>query len=175
MAKGLIHIYCGDGKGKTTAATGLAVRAAGTGRNVLIARFLKNEHSGELNALRKIGGIRILPIEKEFGFIRNKENPVWQQAADYYQAYFEEAVRLVLEDDWDLLVLDEINAAISLEILDVTRVVQFLKQKPEHLEVVLTGRNPAPEIAELADYISEIRKIRHPFDAGITAREGIEF
>lgn len=172
---GLIHIYCGDGKGKTTAAIGLAVRAAGAGKKVLIARFLKNDRSAELNALKKIPEIVILPIEREFGFIRSMDNPVRTEAAHYYSEYFDKAVESAVQEKTDLLILDEIQAAVGFELIPPEKVTQFLKNKPEHLEVVLTGRNPKPEIAELADYISEIQKVRHPFDAGILAREGIEY
>ena len=175
MEQGLIHIYCGDGKGKTTAAAGLAVRAAGTGRKVLLSRFLKNNHSGELKALERIPEIEILPIEKEFGFIRTRENPIWKEARDYYAGYFALVVSKVTEGSYDLLVMDEINAAVSLGIVEEEEVAEFLKNKPQNLEVVLTGRNPSPVIAELADYISEICKRKHPFDRGIMAREGIEF
>ena len=175
MEKGLIHIYCGDGKGKTTAAVGLAVRAAGAGKKVLIARFLKNSRSAELISLAKIPGITVLPAEKEFGFIRSKDNPVRKEAAEYYGKYFETAVRMAQEEGFDLLVLDEINAAVSLEVEDIDRVSAFLENKPEILEVVLTGRDPAPVICQMADYISEIRKVRHPYDQGIRARSGIEY
>ena len=173
MERGLIHIYCGDGKGKTTAAIGLAVRAAGAGKKVLIARFLKNNRSAELQSLEKLPQITILPIEKEFGFIRTEDNPIRKQAAEYYSGYFEHAVKKA--EDYDLLILDEINAAVNLDIVDKGRLLEFLKHKPQNLEVVLTGRSPAEEVCELADYISEIRKVKHPFDQGITAREGIEY
>lgn len=175
MEKGLIHIYCGDGKGKTTAATGLAVRAAGAGRKVLIARFLKNNHSAELCSLEKLPGITLLPIQKEFGFIRSRENPVWKDAKEYYSAYYETAVEKAAKEQYDLLVMDEINAAVNLGIVEEEQVTEFLKNKPEKLEVVLTGRNPAPALVELADYVSEIVKRKHPFDRGIRAREGIEY
>ena len=175
MEKGLIHIYCGDGKGKTTAAVGLAVRAAGAGKKVLIARFLKNNRSAELASLEKIPGITVLPIEKEFGFIRREDNPVRQEAAKYYSTYFETAVRKAEQEGFDLLVLDEINAAVKLRIVEKDRLEEFLEKRPESLEVVLTGRDPAPEICSLADYISEIKKIKHPFDEGIRARSGIEY
>jgi len=175
MEKGLIHIYCGDGKGKTTAAIGLAVRAAGAGKKVLIARFLKNDRSAELVSLKKIPGITVLPIEKEFGFIRKEDNPVRQEAARYYGTYFETAVRMAQQEGFDLLVLDEINAAVKLRIVEKDRLTEFLEKKPKSLEVVLTGRDPAPEICSMADYISEIKKIRHPFDEGIYARPGIEY
>lgn len=171
----MIQIYCGDGKGKTTAATGLAVRAAGTGRKVLIARFLKNNRSGELTALACIPGITVMPLEKEFGFIRSQDHAVRQEASAYYTAYFDKTVQKALQEDYDLLVLDEINAAITYELVPLSKLTAFLSDVPDRLEVVLTGRDPKPEVEQMADYISEIRKVRHPFDRGIMAREGIEF
>ena len=175
MEKGLIHIYCGDGKGKTTAAIGLAVRAAGAGKSVLIARFLKNDRSAELKALAQISGITVLPVEREFGFIQTKDNPVRAEAAAYFTAFFEKAADLAVKDHYDMLILDEINVAVNYEMVPMDRLENFLLHKPTDQEVVLTGRDPKPEILQLADYVSEIRKIRHPFDQGIMAREGIEY
>jgi len=172
---GLIHIYCGDGKGKTTAATGLAVRAAGAGYRVLLARFLKNSHSAELSSLSLIPGIDILPAEKEFGFIFSMDNPVREAAREYYTGYFEQAIQKAVQEHYDMLILDEINAAVTYGIVALEQVTQFLKEKPEELEVILTGRNPADEIVALSDYVSEIRCRKHPFQKGIRAREGIEF
>ena len=175
MKTGLIHIYCGDGKGKTTAATGLAVRAAGAGYRVLIARFLKTDRSAELASLVLIPGIDILPIEKEFGFIFSKDNPVLEEARAYYAGYFERAVHKAVEEHYDMLLLDEINAAVTYGLVTKDRLTGFLSNKPEELEVVLTGRDPAAELIVLADYVSEIHCRKHPFEKGIRAREGIEY
>ena len=172
---GLIHIYCGNGKGKTTAATGLAVRAAGAGKKVLFARFLKTEHSAELKSLALIPEIRVLPVEEEFGFIRSRDNPAAAKAREYYTAYWKRAAELAVQDDYDMLILDEINAAIFYGIVELEDVTEFLAAKPDKLEVVLTGRNPDPELLQLADYVSEICKKKHPYDRGIRAREGIEY
>ena len=175
MEKGLVHIYCGDGKGKTTAAIGLAVRAAGAGKKVLIARFLKNQRSAELASLSRVPGITVLPAEREFGFIRSMDNPVRKEAAAYYTAYFEKAADAAVREPYDVVVLDEINAAITYELVPLERVTEFLDHRPESMEVILTGRDPKEEICRRADYISEICKRRHPFDEGIMAREGIEY
>lgn len=175
MEPGLIHIYCGDGKGKTTAATGLAVRAAGAGKKVLIARFLKNDRSSELKSLSLIPGIDILPTEKEFGFIISKDNPVAKEAGEYYSGYFENAIRKARDEDYDMLILDEINASVSLGIIDKARLLHFLRFKPKKLEVILTGRNPANELVDLADYVSDIICLKHPYKNGIRARKGIEY
>jgi len=147
MERGLIHIYCGDGKGKTTASIGLAVRAAGSGMNVLFVQFLKKSDTSELNILKKLPGLSVL---------RPSGDECWTDVKS------------------GLLVLDEVIGAYNREVIDRASLVSFLREKPENLEVVMTGRNPTAELIELADYVSEIRKIKHPFDRGIRARTGIE-
>lgn len=175
MKKGLVHIYCGDGKGKTTAATGLAVRAAGSGMKVLFVRFLKNENSGELAVLDQIPKIDVIHLHQDFGFVFQMTEEEKLEAKRVYSNLWKEAVKRAAEEDYDMLVVDEFMAAYHYEFIEHDDALSFLKNRPEKLEVVLTGRDPAPEIQELADYISEIRKIKHPFEQGIPARRGIEF
>ena len=175
MEKGLIEVYCGDGKGKTTAATGLAVRAAGCGMRVLFVRFLKNEHSGELVILDKIPEIDVIHLNREFGFVFRMTEEEKQKAKEVYSNLWQEAVRRAVEEEYDMLVADEFMAAYRYEFIDHVHALDFLKNKPGKLEVVLTGRDPAPEIQELAEYISEVKKIKHPFEQGVPARRGIEF
>ena len=175
MEKGLIEVYCGDGKGKTTAATGLAVRAAGCGMRVLFVRFLKNEHSGELVILDKIPEIDVIHLNREFGFVFRMTEEEKQEAKEVYSNLWQEAVRRAVEEEYDMLVADEFMAAYRYEFIDHVHALDFLKNKPGKLEVVLTGRDPAPEIQELAEYISEVKKIKHPFEQGVLARRGIEF
>ena len=173
--KGCIHIYCGDGKGKTSAAIGLAVRAAGRGRRVLIARFLKTDDSGEVAALPRITGIEILPCVKTFGFYFQMTEQQKKEAEEYYGALLEKAWLQVAKGGYDMLILDEIMAACSCRLVSEERLLRYLQEKPAELEVVMTGRDPSPQILNTADYISEIYKRRHPFDSGIGAREGIEY
>ena len=175
MEKGLIEVYCGDGKGKTTAATGLAVRAAGCGMRVLFVRFLKNEHSGELVILDKIPEIDVIHLNSEYGFVIRMTEEEKQEAKEVYSNLWQEAVRRAVEEEYDMLVADEFMAAYRYEFIDHVHALDFLKNKPGKLEVVLTGRDPAPEIQELAEYISEVKKIKHPFEQGVPARRGIEF
>lgn len=175
MKEGLIHIYCGDGKGKTTAAIGLAVRAAGSGKKVLIARFLKNEKSGELNSLEKIPEIEVLHLEKSFGFYQTLSEKEKQECTAVYRKLWESVKIRCMAQEFDLVVLDEIMAACRYEMVDLNILLDFLRKKPGETEVVLTGRNPSEELVELADYVSEIRNIKHPFERGIMAREGIEY
>lgn len=172
---GYIHIYCGDGKGKTSAALGLAVRAAGRGKKILIMRFLKNEDSGEVAALQKIPGIVVIPCFREFGFVFQMNEKEKAEAAEYYQRQFEDTCQEAAGGEYDVLILDEIMAACNYGMVREGDVVNFLEHKPENLEVVLTGRNPSVRLWELADYISEIGMKRHPFQRGIGAREGIEY
>lgn len=173
--QGLLHIYCGDGKGKTSAAVGLAVRAAGCGMKVLVVRFLKTENSGEVEVLRSIPGITVPPCERTFGFVFRMTDEQKQEAALYYQSRFEAAAEEAVQGEYDLLILDEILASCNYGMVRETSVVEFLKNRPEKLEVVLTGRNPSETFLELADYVSEICMRRHPYEKGIPARRGIEF
>lgn len=173
--KGCIHIYCGDGKGKTSAAIGLAVRAAGRGQKVLVARFLKTDHSGEVPVLGQIPGITVLACQKTFGFVSRMSEAQKEEAAVYYSALFAAAVRKAAEEDYDVLVLDEILAACNYGLAEENQVIRFLKSRQDKLEVVLTGRDPSEAFLELADYVSEIQMRKHPFTAGLRAREGIEY
>lgn len=173
--QGLIHLYCGDGKGKTTAATGLALRAAGAGKKVLFSQYLKQGDSAELRSLALIPGIKTLVCQKPYGFIWTMSEEEKAAARKDFSALFEEACRLAAEEKYDLLILDEIMGAISCEMVAQEAVLHFLEKRPEHLELVLTGRDPSQALQEAADYITEMRKIKHPFDRGIPAREGIEY
>ncbi|MBR3243003.1 MAG: cob(I)yrinic acid a,c-diamide adenosyltransferase [Parasporobacterium sp.] len=174
---GLIHIYTGEGKGKTTAGLGLCLRAAGCDLKVLIARFLKNNDSAELKAFARFPNVEIVPNETTFGFSRSwKDDPERkQQAKEYYSAMLETAIKKAVSGYYDILLLDEILASVRLEVVERDVLISFLKTKPENLEVIMTGRDPLPELIDLADYVSEIKKIKHPFDQGIIARRGIEY
>lgn len=174
-----VHIYCGDGKGKTTAAVGLAVRMQGCGYPVVIARFLKTDDSGEVRALGSLGGITVIPCRKTFGFTWQMTERQKEEAACYYSTLFEEAVSLAkeacAEGEQALLILDEIFAAVGNGFVEEARVLDFLKNRPRNLEAVLTGRNPSDRMLEAADYVSEILCRKHPFERGTEARRGIEF
>lgn len=172
---GCVHIYHGDGKGKTSAALGLAIRAAGRGHKVLLARFLKNEDSGELPVLRAIPGITVMPCEQSFGFIFRMTAEEKQEAAAFYHHHFLTAVKRAQADDYEVLILDEIMAACSYEMIRETEILTFLGEKPAGLEVVMTGRNPSADLIRAADYVTEMKLIKHPFEKGIPAREGIEY
>lgn len=171
---GLIHIYCGDGKGKTTAAVGLAVRCAGGGNKVLLVQFLKSRDSGELYSLAKLPDIEVMrgKESKKFTFQMNEEEK--HALLIEHNKMFEQVLAKIKNGGYSLLILDEVIGALNAKVFEMPKLIEFLRHKPENLEVVLTGRNPAPELVEIADYVSEMRKVKHPMDKGIMAREGIE-
>ena len=169
----MIHIYCGDGKGKTTAAVGLSVRAAGAGKRVVFAQFFKSGESSEIGSLRQLENIVTLhcgAVRKRFARMTDAEKA---QAGEAHRAFFREIVEAA--KGADLVVFDEILSALRRGTVPEEMVLAFLKEKPEALEVVLTGRGPTEALLEAADYVTEMRKVKHPFDQGIAAREGIEF
>lgn len=181
---GLIHLYHGDGKGKTTAAIGLAVRAAGRKKQVLIARFLKHDDSGEVMGLQSVPGITVLPCRRVFGFTFQMTAAQKAEAREYYTALFGQIKAMAEQGPqdgskagkkWDLLVLDEVLGAVNASLLDQEEVEQFLAAKPKTLEVVLTGRSPGRGLIELSDYVTEMKAQKHPYDRGIPARQGIEY
>ena len=172
---GLIHIYCGEGKGKTTAAVGLIARAAGHGMRILLVQFLKNGKSGELASLRRLPQVRILTGKPATHFTNVMDAAEKAEILELHHQHLQEAIRTAREGQIDLLVFDEALGAISTGLLPEDEMLAFLRSKPPTLEVVLTGRGPSQELLDLADYISEIRCVRHPWQRGISAREGIEF
>lgn len=171
---GRIHIYCGDGKGKTTTGMGLCTRAAGFGYRVLIYQFMKDNKTSERAILEKVPNITFEDgLEKEkFSFQMTPEEKKERKA--YYEAKFMEITAKAEKGKYDVLFLDEIIYTIRAGLFDEKILVEFLKNKPQNLEVILTGQNPGEEVIRLADYVSEIKKVKHPFDQGLPARKGIE-
>lgn len=175
MKLGLIHIYCGDGKGKTTAAMGLGMRAAGNEMKVLLTQFLKSNKTGELNSIEKLREyyhfVPGVPVNK---FSWNMTEEEKENAKIEHTKRFKEIIMKAKDENYDLLILDEIIATVNLNFIPLELVVDFLKNKPQELEVVMTGRDPKDELIELANYVSEIKAIKHPFNEGIPGRKGIE-
>ncbi|MDD3338277.1 MAG: cob(I)yrinic acid a,c-diamide adenosyltransferase [Lachnospiraceae bacterium] len=174
MQTGLIHIYCGDGKGKTTTGMGLCTRAAGFGYKVLIYQFMKNNKTSERKVLEPQPNVTFLDgleLEK-FSFQMNDQEKADRKA--YYAKQFETVVNMVQQDSYQVLFLDEIIYTIQAGLFDEALLLDFLKHKPEGLEVILTGQGPSQALIEAADYVSDIRKIKHPYDQGIASRMGIE-
>ncbi|MDD4365049.1 MAG: cob(I)yrinic acid a,c-diamide adenosyltransferase [Synergistales bacterium] len=171
--KGLVQVYTGDGKGKTTCAIGLAVRVLGHGGAVAIVQFLKGwEGYGEVAFLKKLPSVRLERTGRA-EFVR----PSGPQPEDYAEAErgFALARNWIESGDYDLVVLDEINVALHYGLLPTKAVLDLLKERPEKVEVVLTGRNAPEQLIAAADLVTEMVKRRHPFDRGVKAREGIEF
>ena len=175
MNQGLIHLYTGDGKGKTTAALGLLLRAHGCGMRTILVQFLKSRETGEIKALNNLGNVTILRHTREFGFFNMESEQNKAEIIDQNNKNLLEAQCLVSAGLCDLLVLDEICAAYSLNAIDTSLADNFVKNKPLSLELVLTGRDAPKCFIENADYITEFVKQRHPYDDGIAARKGIEY
>ncbi len=173
QSKGLIYVFTGNGKGKTTAAIGQTVRAVGRGGKVLIVQFIKQVISGEVEPLRKLG-VEIYPMGEGFVGIMGDRKPreVHVQAA---REALDFAQKKVAKEDYDLILLDEINVAVSIGLLEVKEVLEFLKDRPTSLNVILTGRNAPKEFTEIADLVSEVKDLKHPFSKGVSAKKGIEF
>lgn len=171
----MVHVYYGDGKGKTTASIGLAVRAAGSRMKVLFVQFLKTEFSGERHTLSHTENISLTfcPIDLNFTYNMSEEEKA--KASVTFRKIFDDSVRTVLTQKYDMIVLDEIFSAIQADMVSEGALYEFVSNAPKNLEVVLTGHNPSQKILDLADYVTEMKKVKHPYDTGIQARFGIEF
>ncbi len=165
----MIHIYCGDGKGKTTAAIGLAVRMAGYNKKVLFMQFLKGSYTGELEILQK--SVTVMRCDKNYGFFRSMTDSDKENIIKCHNENLEYVLKNM--DSFDMIVLDEIFAAYNYDLANKEKVKEIVEKYKG--ELVMTGREPQEWFVEKADYVSEIKKIKHPYDKGITAREGIEF
>lgn len=174
MGKGLIHIYYGDGKGKTTAALGLALRALGNGYSVILVQFMKTRETGELSALARFPALSLIRGKLSFGFSWELDEEQKARLRGEHDRMFSEALGAIPKEERALLILDEILPAYQKNLIDRAMVVEFLKGRPQ-AEVVLTGRKADEKLIQLADYVSESRKIKHPFELGIKARAGVEY
>jgi cob(I)alamin adenosyltransferase len=172
LKEGLVHIYTGDGKGKTTAAVGLAVRAAGHGKEIYIAQFMKKNDSGETKALRHFHNIHLFQFGNE-GFVE-KGNATEDDICLAQEGYAS-LLKAVTLGYYDLVVMDEIICAINWDLLSLDQVLRLIDEKRKGLELVLTGRDAPQELIERADYVSRIDEVKHPYaTAGVLARAGIE-
>ena len=167
----MIHLYTGEGKGKTTAAVGLAIRVAGRGKKVVIVQFLKGRDTGELHSLGLIPNITVIRNNEAKGFFHTVPPEIRLKIIKENN----DNIRKALALPYELIVLDEVCAAYELEAVDRKAVDDLLCGFSPEKELVLTGRNPPRHFCDAADYISEIHKVKHPFDRGVPAREGIEY
>lgn len=170
---GLVHVYFGNGKGKTTTGMGLCTRAAGSGYKVLIYQFMKDNKTNERNVLKLADNITLMEglDEEKFSYCQTEKER--RERIEFYAAQFKEATRQA-EQNYHVLFLDEVLYAIQVGLLDEEMVLKYLQNKPKDLEIILTGNTPSEALINIADYVSEIKKIKHPFDAGQPARIGIE-
>jgi cob(I)alamin adenosyltransferase len=173
--RGLILINTGPGKGKTTAAMGTALRAVGNGMKVLMLQFLKGSwHYGELDAVKAFGDQFILK-QMGRGFVKIGGAEADPEDIRMVQEAWAEAKKAIGSGEWDMVILDEINYAISYGMLDPAEVAEALRDRPEMLHVILTGRNAHPLLVEMADTVTEMREVKHAYEKGILAQRGIEY
>ena len=172
--QGLIQIYTGEGKGKTTAAIGLAIRFAGNGGTVLFTQFLKDSSSSELAVLSQLEQVTVFPSSQHFGFSFQMTPEQKKLATNHYTEYLNSIISMSQSGCFGLLILDEILVADHLHLIPHETLVDFLQRKPANLEIVLTGRNPEPDVLALAGYVSDIHCVKHRYQKGIPARKGIE-
>ena len=174
--KGLLIVYTGPGKGKTTCALGTAFRAVGQGLRVMMVQFIKGSwHYGELDAAKMLGDdkFEIRPMGR--GFVKVGGAETDPEDIRLVEEAWAESAAAILSGEWDLVVLDEINYAIGYHMLAPETVAEVLRRKPEMVHVLLTGRNAHPLLVELADTVTEMREVKHAYQKGILAQRGIEF
>lgn len=171
----MVHVYFGDGKGKTTAAIGLAVRAAGNKMKVMFVQFLKSDFSGERAVLSGIDNITLTACPDELKFTNEMTEAERQQAAVLFRGIFERSAATALSARYDMIVLDEVFDAVNEGMLGETDLIEFIDNAPNSIEIVMTGHDPAQRFIDGADYVTEMKKIKHPFDKGVSGRIGIEY
>jgi cob(I)alamin adenosyltransferase len=173
MEQGLVQVYTGDGKGKTTAAIGLGIRATGKGFKVFMVQFLKGRHYGEVETIKRLGDDFTLVQSGLDSFVKKGE----ASEEDLRLAHegLELARKAVMSGDYDIVILDEVNVAVELGVLRVDEVLPLIDGKPSTVELVLTGRYAPEEFCGRADLITEMKNVRHCYDKGVAMREGIEF
>jgi len=173
LEKGFVQVYTGNGKGKTSAAFGLALRATGRGLKVCIIQFIKGGFDyGELYVADKLPGLKL----KAFGrgkFVSEKKPD--KEDVDLAEEALKTAEEAVKSREYDVIVLDEVNVALNLKLIRIERVLQLIKEKPGQTELVLTGRKAPKEIIEAADLVTEMVEVKHPYNKGFKARKGIEY
>jgi len=173
LERGLIQVYTGNGKGKTSAAFGLALRAVGRGLKVFMIQFIKGGFDyGELYVVDKLPNLTL----KAFG--RGKfvtEKPAGKEDVELAGQALALAEETIKGGRYDVVILDEVNVALSLKLISLEKVLRLIKEKPKHVELVLTGRDAPEEIIEAADLVTEMREIKHPYKKGLPARKGIEY
>ncbi len=172
---GLIHIYCGNGKGKTTAALGLALRACGAGMRVHIVQLLKSSDTSELASIDQLSNITIVRPKRNYGFTHSMSEADKSEITVCHNEMLSEACEKMRSGEIDMLIIDEFFAGYNMNLVDIHIAEKVIFEKSENCELVLTGRNPPEKFIAAADYVSEIAAVKHPYEKGIPARRGIEF
>ncbi|HCW32753.1 MAG: cob(I)alamin adenosyltransferase, cob(I)alamin adenosyltransferase [Candidatus Peregrinibacteria bacterium GW2011_GWE2_39_6] len=171
----MIICYTGNGKGKTTAALGLALRASGHNLKICLIQFIKGTwETGEIKTIKKIPKIEIIQAGRGFYKIKNDQTPTAEHKKAAKEG-FKKALQKVDQKTCDILILDEINVALDLKLLPLTDILNLIKKTPSSMHLVLTGRNASPKIITLADLVTEMVEIKHPFQKGISAQKGLDF
>jgi cob(I)alamin adenosyltransferase len=171
--RGYIHVYTGNGKGKTTAALGLALRAAGHGLKTYFCQFLKGQDYGELSAIEKLSSLITIEQFGRKGFIHVTENPD-KEDIERAQKGLEKCTKIMKSRKYHIIILDEINVAVHFNLFSEKEIHDFLDKKPEDMEVILTGRYAPESFIKRADLVTEMKEIKHYYHEGIQARQGIE-
>lgn len=171
MKKGYIHVYTGDGKGKTTAAIGAAVRALGAGLKVYMIQFMKRKKQNELKIIKKIPGFNIAQYGRK-GFVSQQKPD--KKDIEIAEEGFEHAEKIIQNAEYDVVILDEINVAINYNLLETENILKIIKNKPKKLEIILTGRYAPKKLIKISDIVTEMKEIKHLYKKGIEKREGID-
>ncbi|MDH5459484.1 MAG: cob(I)yrinic acid a,c-diamide adenosyltransferase [Candidatus Bathyarchaeota archaeon] len=173
MERGIVQVYTGNGKGKTSAAFGLALRGIGRGLKVYVIQFIKGGFDyGELYIVDKLPNLTL----KAFGRGRFvTEKPPEKEDTELGEKALALAEEVVKSEEYDIVILDEINVALNLKLIKIERVLELIRNKPKHVELILTGRYAPDEIIEAADLVTEMKEVKHPYNKGFQARKGIEY
>ena len=176
MSRGLTIVYTGKGKGKTTAALGLALWATGYDKKICMIQFIKGSwHYGEMDSTKKLEpGFEMVAVGKGFVGIIDDKSPI-----EDHEKVAREAIKIsnekIQSGKFDIVILDEINYAVNLNLISVNDVIELINSKPDDIDLVLTGNYAKDEIIEIADLVTEMREVKHPFQKGIKAKKGIDF
>ncbi len=174
LERGLVQLYTGNGKGKTTAALGLALRAAGAGLRTLIVQFMKGQHYGELDAVKGLGELIVI---EQYGSTRfcMPDGKNFEEHYRYARQAVERARRALIDNSYSILILDEIVTALLFKLVSIDEIKEMIRSKPADKELVLTGRGAPQELADMCDLVTEMKEVKHYYGAGVEAREGIEY
>lgn len=172
----MIHLYTGNGKGKTTAAAGIAIRAHGQGLSVCFAQFMKGNDTGEIFALRDLG-IKILRSEKNFGFFKSMSEEDKKELTVIHDRILDDILKRVRNGRLNMIILDEVTYPVKWELLDQGKLRELIElcHMEKGPELVMTGRDAADFLVDAADYVTEMKEVRHPYAKGVKARRGVEF